>query len=311
MDLGSSHGTHVDEQKLAPYKPTLWKEGMIVRFGSNSNDCTGRGMTYEEARLVKPVPGAESALPKLRLRSSQEADIVQQPDTKRPRLASVRDDAGVPPICQPASSSNGPAVCKKVARKVCDKCDGDHPTEACPNFKGAREGHKDAWLNYGRKHPLSMGCDGGNFVLRSSGGQVVAQPGDGSCLFHSLRHGLARAGHQSVDTSQLRRQLARFIMDNPRLEIAGDTLEEWVQWDANTTCDVYARRMAQSGWGGGIEMAACSHVWKVNVHVYEQKQGGHFRRISCFDHPDKQAKRTVNVLYRGRMHFDALVVRGH
>jgi hypothetical protein len=33
-----------------------------------------------------------------------------------------------------------------------------------------------------------MGCDGGNVV--SMNGRVVRQPGDGSCLFHSLCYGL-------------------------------------------------------------------------------------------------------------------------
>ena len=54
---------------------------------------------------------------------------------------------------------------------------------------------------------------------------------------------------------------------NPKLEISGDTIEEWVNWDANTSVSSYARRMAVTGWGGGIEMAVCSILKKVNVHV--------------------------------------------
>jgi|EP01047_Picozoa_sp_COSAG01_P112218 hypothetical protein len=38
---------------------------------------------------------------------------------------------------------------------------------------------------------------------------------------------------------------------------------------------------------------------------YEKKRGA-FKRISCFDAPG--ARRTVHVLYAGRMHYDALVV---
>jgi hypothetical protein len=30
-------------------------------------------------------------------------------------------------------------------------------------------------------------------------------------------------------------------------------------------------------------MAACSHLKKVNVHVYEKTMFGFFKRISCFD----------------------------
>lgn len=188
----------------------------------------------------------------------------------------------------------------------CDKCDGKHSTDQCPHFRGDREKHKDAWCNYGRRNgPMQMGGSGGNFVLKSA--RVVRQPGDGSCLFHSLAHGL----NSPSSASGLRREIAGFVQQNPSLEIAGDTLEEWVRWDANSTVAEYARRMAVSGWGGGIEMAACSLLKNVNVHVYESlsRRGGScsndFKRISCFDSPN--ASRTVHVLYQGGVHYDALV----
>jgi len=104
----------------------------------------------------------------------------------------------------------------------------------------------------------------------------------------------------------LRRELALFISRNPRLEISGDTLEEWVKWDTQSTVPTYTKRMSVSGWGGGIEMAACSIMNKVNVHVYESK-GQMYHRISCFDCPDARHG-TINVLYLGGMHFDALEV---
>ena len=50
--------------------------------------------------------------------------------------------------------------------------------------------------------------------------------------------------------------------------------------------------MAVSGWGGGIEMAACSHLKRVNVHVYERSTYGTYKRISCFDY-DNGARATV------------------
>lgn len=183
--------------------------------------------------------------------------------------------------------------------KRCDKCDGPHATERCPHFVKPREQHKDAWVNYGQKKPLQMGCDGGHFVLRNA--RIVRQPGDGSCLFHSLCYGLG----DRTSAATLRRELARFVADNPQLEIAGDSIEEWVRWDSGSSCDSYARRMHQGHWGGGIEMAAFAQLKGVNVHVYEQR-GGQFKRISCFN--SSNAHRTVHVLYQGRMHYDALVV---
>jgi len=45
----------------------------------------------------------------------------------------------------------------------------------------------------------------------------------------------------------------------------------------------------------------------VNVHVYEaSRRTSGYKRISCFDSPG--AKRTIHVLYRGGVHYDALVV---
>lgn len=185
---------------------------------------------------------------------------------------------------------------------TCDKCDGKHPTDKCPYYKKEREGHKDAWANYNCKGgPHQMGNTGGNFVLKSA--RIIRQPGDGSCLFHSLNQGL----NSGSSAQCLRREIAGFLQQNPSLQIAGDTIEEWVRWDSNTSVSDYARRMAVSGWGGGIEMAACSLLKKVNVHVYEKGRAcaGEFRRISCFENPD--ALRTIHVLYQGGLHYDALV----
>merc|ERR1711990_672591 len=38
----------------------------------------------------------------------------------------------------------------------CDKCDGNHATDACPHFRKPREKHKDAWANYGAKMLLEV-----------------------------------------------------------------------------------------------------------------------------------------------------------
>lgn len=183
----------------------------------------------------------------------------------------------------------------------CDRCDSSsHRTDRCPHFRKDRENHKDAWDNYGCKgNPHSMGGNGGNFVLRSA--RVVRQPPDGSCLYHSMAYGL-----QGGSAASLRQEISRFIEQNPSLKIAGDTLEEWVRWDSRSSVSQYARKMAVGGWGGGIEMAACSQLKRVNVHVYESKgYGSEFKRISCFDFPS--ASRTIHVLYQGGVHYDALM----
>ena len=193
---------------------------------------------------------------------------------------------------------------------VCDKCDSKkHLTADCPWYKKPRDKHPDAQKGKGK----SIGGDGGNFTLRS--GRVVRQPGDGSCLFHSLAYGLGGSGARA-----LRREIAAWVGKNPTLRIADTPLSDWVKWDSRSSVSAYARRMASGGWGGGIEMAAFSRLKRVNVHVYERKRGGGlfsrrgrgssggaggFKRISCFDYPG--ARKTVHVLYCGGVHYDALV----
>ena len=112
-------------------------------------------------------------------------------------------------------------------------------------------------------------------VLRRDACRVIRQPGDGSCLYHSLSHGL----RDDSTAHGLRRQIAAFIESNP-VEISDSPLKDWVLWDSGNSVATYCRRMAQGGvWGGGIEMAAVSHMKRVNVFVYQASAGG-YKRIS-------------------------------
>eukprot|EP00947_MAST-08B_sp_MAST-8B-sp1_P003485 g3485.t1 len=217
------------------------------------------------------------------------------------------------------SISSGGKLC-------CDKCDGNHATDSCPHYKKGRDKHPDAQKGKGRG--LGDGT-GGNFTLRSA--RVVKQPGDGSCLFHSIAYG-AGGG---TSARRLRQDIARYIGAHGSLEIASSPLSDWVRWESGCSVQAYARRMAVGGWGGGIEMAVASRLLGVNIHVYEKGQGGYsmmssfsrssygtsrrgggsgggsgggggFKRISCFDVPG--ARKTVHVLYGGRVHYDALSV---
>jgi len=70
---------------------------------------------------------------------------------------------------------------------------------------------------------------------------VVPQPGDGSCLFHSLRFGLQRGGEATrraggvPSTWVLRRELAEWVARNAQRRIAETPLAMWVRWDAGQT----------------------------------------------------------------------------
>ncbi|GAB5354670.1 hypothetical protein AAMO2058_000138900 [Amorphochlora amoebiformis] len=193
------------------------------------------------------------------------------------------------------SSSSSPSGNKPC----CDACNGPHETKTCPVYKKPRPKHKDAWVNKGRRTPLAMGSSGGNVKTRNA--QVVSQPGDGNCLFHSLAYGLGS------NANRVRQEVCRFLLRNPKLEIGGDTIHEWIEYDSNCSVRTYVSKMSRSGvWGGGIEIAACAHLYGVNVHVWERSWGV-YKRISCFE--VKGARKVINVIYGGRMHYDALIVR--
>eukprot|EP00746_Dinoflagellata_sp_MGD_P088682 gnl/MRDRNA2_/MRDRNA2_35066_c0_seq1.p1 gnl/MRDRNA2_/MRDRNA2_35066_c0~~gnl/MRDRNA2_/MRDRNA2_35066_c0_seq1.p1 ORF type:complete len:377 (-),score=62.89 gnl/MRDRNA2_/MRDRNA2_35066_c0_seq1:350-1480(-) len=139
---------------------------------------------------------------------------------------------------------------------------------------------------------------------------VIRAPADGDCLYHSLAHGDGKRD----DAKSLRREIARFLLQNPSLQIGGVELQDWVKWDGeekeeNCTVADYARRIADTGeWGGAMETTIFSHMRQVNVSVYEQSfRIGSFKRISSFDYPG--ANKIINILYRGGLHYDLLEPR--
>merc|ERR550537_938207 len=104
------------------------------------------------------------------------------------------------------------AEARKTATSVlvCDKCDGNHATDKCPHFRKEREKHISAWENYGKK-----GVVAGNQEVTYGPHEctVVNQPGDGSCLYHSLTYGLGTG-----DAGKLRKDIANFVARNPNLK---------------------------------------------------------------------------------------------
>eukprot|EP01036_Dinobryon_divergens_P028311 gene28311-37242_t len=174
-------------------------------------------------------------------------------------------------------------------------CDGKHETDDCPYYKKKREDHPDAQRNGTHKLGGTSLLPGG-LIMRA---KVMRQPGDGSCLFHSMSYGLG----SGINASRLRSEICTFIQNNPELKISDTPLKDWVRWDSGSSVSEYARTMSRGSWGGGIEMACLSQLKGCNVHVYERSALG-FKRISAFDHPDNpQSKPVVRVLYCGGIHY--------
>ena len=179
----------------------------------------------------------------------------------------------------------------------CDRCDGNHATHSCRFFDKERESHPDALIRKCTKR------DRGS-APRVSRGTVVPQPRDGSCLFHSLAYGLTRTHTIDVNANRLRFEIGLFIGKFPHFQVADSPISDWIEWSCKTDAKTYAKSIAWTDrWGGGIELAVCSHLFNVNIHVY-QREGTTFRCISSFG--NAVSENTINVLYVGRSHYDAL-----
>jgi len=206
-------------------------------------------------------------------------------------------------LCSLPCASGAPEpVNKPEDNGPCDKCDGKHATDRCPYFSKARDKHQDAWLHYDKPDNSKDSAEGGVVILRSA--CVVRQPGDGSCLFHSLAHGIGGSA------SGLRHELATFAESQSDVAISGTALRDWIQWDCGLSPEDYAKRMRGDGrWGGAIEIAIFCHIKLVSVHVYESYSQGSFKRISVFSAASASSTgKIVNVLYGGRVHYDALEI---
>eukprot|EP00928_Gymnodinium_smaydae_P088243 TRINITY_DN72353_c0_g1_i1.p1 TRINITY_DN72353_c0_g1~~TRINITY_DN72353_c0_g1_i1.p1 ORF type:complete len:473 (-),score=85.27 TRINITY_DN72353_c0_g1_i1:60-1478(-) len=264
---------------------------------------------------------AAEAAAKQRLKEQQEAEDKKRADALKVARKEVEQTlekkAGLPPrekvkepqraLMQALTRPVAPPKVKKP-QGPCDKCDGPHDTDECPHFKKAREEHKDAWDKYGSKKGGKSGDDdddSGAMVIKSA--KVVHQPGDGSCLFHSLSYGL-----KSKCASALRAEIADYIAGNPDVVVAGNAIRDWVLWDSGLDPASYAATMREgSRWGGAVEIAVCAQKLQVHIDIFERCSEG-FARISSFGAGSGQGAATsakgptLSLLYGGRVHYDAL-----
>lgn len=282
---GGDRITH--QPSLPPISPETSKEKLVTRLTSLRLGMSGKASVTSALN-----PSTSSSSTSLRISFSLSSSST--PSEKRPggrrsitRLRSLESSARIRPMSD-----------DKILQKplCCDRCDGKHLTEYCPYFRKERESHPDGQRNFYKKLGGESTLDGA--LLRRA--QVIRQPGDGSCLFHSMAYGVGGNG------ATLRSQICSFIKRHPNFKINGTPLSDWIKWDSGSSCGEYARRMSRGSWGGGIEMAVCSHIYDVNVHVYEKSSYG-YKRISAFDCPNAAVtKKIVRVLYQGGVHYDAL-----
>lgn len=196
-----------------------------------------------------------------------------------------------------------------TSSSICDRCDGRHETARCPHFSNDRDDHPDAAR---RRPPAQLGSEPGNAYLREA--RIVQQPGDGSCLFHSLAYSYNHAKAARLESAELRVSLMDWLVAHEEETIAETPIKDWVRWDANATVAAYAKRMRYAGWGGGIEMAAFARKFACDVHVYERachSASFAFKRISRFEATNNAGaaskRTTLTLLYCGGVHYNVLL----
>ena len=136
-------------------------------------------------------------------------------------------------------------------------------------------------------------------------GKLIKQPGDGSCLYHSLICGECRLGRRSCGVVNLREQLAAWVKRNGSTRFNGKSVEQWMQAELGSSMTVkdYAKRQSRGGWGGCIEILAFVISNKTTVWVWIPIGHGRYRRTTCFQVPDGQSEGRIDLVHTG-VHYD-------
>lgn len=186
----------------------------------------------QQVSSMFPSTGSRAPVDGSSQRNSQRSTGTASAPSAVKRASGGSRGKSVPPLRVSGSGIKQESLC-------CDKCDGSHETESCPYFKKPREKHQDAWSSLGKAKSLKS-TDAEVVIVRNV--RIIPQPGDGSCLFHSLSYGL---GDRST-ASSLRREISGFISKNPDMTIGDTFIKDWVGYDSNyqLTVHSYAQRMS-------------------------------------------------------------------
>jgi hypothetical protein len=85
-----------------------------------------------------------------------------------------------------------------------------------------------------------------------------------SCLFISI----GRLLNKSPD--DVRSEVCDFMAHNLETEFQGMQIADWIKWQTNATtpAEYIAMMRKPSTWGGAMEIAMCTKLYRVDIHVY-------------------------------------------
>ena len=148
---------------------------------------------------------------------------------------------------------------------------------------------------------------------------MVRQPGDNSCLFHSLSfllsyHDIVPSLHEQSSGFELRSTICSFIRDNPSsfIYLSSDlisSIEDALYLD-NFSCLSYSEHMRNlRSWGGSLEIAIVAEMFSIGVSIFIPIKGkrsflflGSYKCISF-----SSDSHLICLLYTGNCHYDCLV----
>ena len=184
----------------------------------------------------------------------------------------------------------------------CDRCDGCHTSAECPHFRWPRADHPDACPLCLEDRP-SVAPDSAPI---EAAGVVEKQPGDGSCLYHSLDFGVKALGLRSSGSFNLRQFLAAWVKRNGGVVFNGQSIQTWLQAELGSSMTVaqYAQRQSRVGWGGSLEILSFVLSKNMNVWIWVPIGRGRFRRTTCFQVQDRASVGRIDLCLTNAVHYD-------
>lgn len=162
-----------------------------------------------------------------------------------------------------------------------------------------------------------------NDILYS--GNIVPQPGDGHCLFHSIFYARTKKASTVDEALGLRRQLSLYMADHAK-EKAGDvelTLEEAILSDTDIMrhaldetgkpCfNTYLNNLCQGSkiYGGAVEISCLSQMLNTSIIVFQKVQRDgkvYFAANELRTHTIRNAENEIGILFQNPpAHYDVL-----
>ena len=158
---------------------------------------------------------------------------------------------------------------------------------------------------------------GNDVYMRNS--RIVKQPGDHSCLFHSLSFCLSYGEVVAIDHNcnsgfLLRELVASFIRENGDVIIQLSdglyvTIEEAVIFEGFSLESYFVRMSNRQAWGGTIEIAAVAEMYNICINIFRpvknRRSFGYMGSHKCRNFGSESME--ISLLYTGNCHYDSLV----